>query len=523
MVSLVLACYLDDVADPEPVDTAPSLDADGDGFSPPHDCNDADPDVHPGVDESCDGVDQDCDGGIDETPTHDATAWYEDIDGDGYAAGYGYIYACAQPAGHVADVGDCDDSDPSLNPGVVDDVYCVDPDPDCVVELDCALGDSADARLRGPPGGETGSRVSMAGDVDGDGRADLLFGGDYGLRLALGETVLAEPDVDLAIAAVSLTSPELLMAVFLPDVDNDGRDEVVAVPYEPGGAWLIPGSELPAAGLPTPIDTWAAPALEGGTRLTTADADGDGRADLFLLDGDDLWVVPGTRPDTLVGASRITSIHSSRSYPAGATAGDVDGDGLRDVLSAVGTSSYDWSGLFLGADGWLGGVTSRSDAAITADVFGHKPEAIALADVDGDGYDDWIAGAPSSTGNYLGSIAIFLDLGHRVGEQLRVSDVRVVGSADFMSVGAELDARDRDGDGRADLVVMGDSVWEVPGTALSGVVTLPDAAFPELTSEYESWSLSVAANGDVDANGSTDILLGEPTWNTGGQALLFLR
>lgn len=30
------------------------------------DCDDANPDIHPGVDETCDGVDEDCDGGVDE-------------------------------------------------------------------------------------------------------------------------------------------------------------------------------------------------------------------------------------------------------------------------------------------------------------------------------------------------------------------------------------------------------------------------------------------------------------------------
>ena len=41
-------------------------DADGDGFEEGYDCDDADPQVHPGADEVCDsGADEDCDGRID--------------------------------------------------------------------------------------------------------------------------------------------------------------------------------------------------------------------------------------------------------------------------------------------------------------------------------------------------------------------------------------------------------------------------------------------------------------------------
>src|SRR5262249_26028058 len=42
-------------------------DRDGDGFSPPQDCNDLDPAIHPGAsDANCDGVDNNCNGATDE-------------------------------------------------------------------------------------------------------------------------------------------------------------------------------------------------------------------------------------------------------------------------------------------------------------------------------------------------------------------------------------------------------------------------------------------------------------------------
>ncbi|MEO1262504.1 MAG: MopE-related protein [Bacteroidota bacterium] len=108
------------------------LDSDGDGFgdaasslqdcSAPtnyvtnsDDCNDADPAVFPGATEVCDDVDNDCDGMIDEGLS--TLQYFIDSDGDGFGTGMAVLDCQSPGANYVTQAGDCDDSNPAINPG----------------------------------------------------------------------------------------------------------------------------------------------------------------------------------------------------------------------------------------------------------------------------------------------------------------------------------------------------------------------------------------------------------------------
>ncbi|MEW6076336.1 MAG: PilC/PilY family type IV pilus protein [Thermodesulfobacteriota bacterium] len=81
------------------------------------DCDDTDPLIHPGATEVCDGInDEDCDGAVDER----CLVWYQDGDGDGYGNAGVTLTAVDQTGGYVAVAGDCDDTNPGVNPGVAE-------------------------------------------------------------------------------------------------------------------------------------------------------------------------------------------------------------------------------------------------------------------------------------------------------------------------------------------------------------------------------------------------------------------
>lgn len=82
--------------------------------SNPDDCDDSNPDIHPGASEVCDGVDNNCAGGVDEGVLN---TYYQDSDGDLFGNPAVTDEACAAPVGYVEDNTDCDDTSDAVHPG----------------------------------------------------------------------------------------------------------------------------------------------------------------------------------------------------------------------------------------------------------------------------------------------------------------------------------------------------------------------------------------------------------------------
>jgi hypothetical protein len=109
-------------------------------------------DVNPSALELCDGLDNDCDFAVDDQDASvdpsSALTWYQDFDGDEYGDPGFCIVRGEQPPFHPGTAGDCDDTEPAVNPGEPE--VCGDG-----LDNDCVGGD---AICFAPSGGGAGLR-----------------------------------------------------------------------------------------------------------------------------------------------------------------------------------------------------------------------------------------------------------------------------------------------------------------------------------------------------------------------------
>jgi hypothetical protein len=402
-------------------------------------------------------------------------------------------------------------------------------------------------------GDASGKAVSSAGDVNGDGRADFLVtatGADpYGQNMA-GETYLLYGRSSGFPVAITLTN-----------------------------TWLDGTNGMILAGAVNEL-------FSGNAVSSAGDVNGDGYDDLLIgaekakdysgevyliygrSNGSPVTVaLTNTWLDGTNGSMMVGIQHYYYSGCAVSSAGDVNGDGLSDILigaysaSPLGRSGAGETYLIYGRSNglpamitltntWLDGTNGcLLTGAGTSDGVGRSVSS--AGDVNGDGLSDILVGANSASvagRRYVGAAYLIYGRSNGLPAMITLTNTWLDGTNGVILAGANTNdycgrsvgtAGDVNGDGLSDLLVGAtgaDSLGHINAGEVYLVYGCRNGLPPMITmtntwlngtngclfagmSSVNDCGYSVGSAGDVDGNGLPDILIGAPGASSSGYVI----
>jgi len=464
------------------------------------DCDDGDPDTHPGAFDRTNDVDDDCDGDID-------MVWLDDVDG----ALLGFE-ADDRLGSSLSRVGDVDGD------GIADLLVGAN-------DADAGANDSGAAYLW--------SSALLPSEGNGVGVNDALL-------------VLTTAD------AGSSVGQDLDR---LPDIDSDGIDDLLIGAEAWGGtgaAFLVPSSARGEQAIEdVAITTLVGESLtRTGQAVAGGDFDGDGAPDVLVggwYHSDEAgiaWLVHDPAEGVLSLSEADTIFEGEGAGQAVgwevAAAGDVDGDGLEDWLVAAPYAHSDEMGEVYLFTGDPRGTLDDGDATATMygryeyDHIGYAVEA--RADIDGDGYGDMLLAA-RDYGEDQGRVYVML--GPKSGSMCVCggSAGSIIGDDDGDLLGTSMALGDVNGDGLADALFGAEGtdtagadsgaayLWLGPMGGGTRYAKDADARF-FATDEHTKVGSSVALLPDLTGDGRDEMAFGarsdDSTGEDAGAVLLFL-
>ena len=250
-----------------------------------------------------------------------------------------------------------------------------------------------------------GTRVAV-GDFNGDGTADYAVGAGPG---ALPEVKVFDGATGQLMADFMAYELGFAGGVYVAagDITGNGRAELVLGAGAGGGPRV---KVIDLTNFSVIADFWgiADADFRGGVRPAVGDIDGDGRADLVAAAGETggprLAVYDGTSLRDRLSPVRLApdfyAFESSLTNGSYVAVGDINGDGMADLICGSGEGggprvvAYDGAAL-------RSGRVVQVASFMAGDPNGTSGVRVAAADIDGDGIADILAGSGPNDGGIL--------------------------------------------------------------------------------------------------------------------------
>ncbi|HRH54814.1 MAG TPA: FG-GAP-like repeat-containing protein, partial [Chitinophagales bacterium] len=498
------------------------------------------------------------------------TVWYLDNDYDNYYAGTGTpITQCERPDWSyfftgILGGGDCNDSSGVIFPGGFEYLDSMDNDCDGLIEDDYDWTYNA-LLTHNLLGGKFAHAVSEAGDVNGDGFADIIIGGysydnietDEGAAFIFLGSATGISNTPANILEINQASAYFGYTVSTAgDVNNDGYDDIIvgATLYDngetdEGRAYIYHGSPTGIIATPAKILECNQISAQFGSCVSDAgDINNDGFDDVIVgaqlydngqLDEGVAFVYYGSpigiksTPFSLLESNQSVS----RFGYAVSKAGDVNNDGYDDVVVGAYLADYgqDEEGAAFVYHGGPTGVNTVYAVKMESNQpYGRFGNSVSNAgDLNNDGYSDLIIGALQYNGIATNVGAAFIYHGSPTGIPSSPTTI-LAGTQGFAYLGSSVNTLgDVNGDGYSDVIVGAyqytngqydeGATYFYHGTS-TGINPIPVLQLE--SNQSAAWfGYAVSGTGDINNDGFDDAVVGAYLYDTpeaGGAAFVYL-
>ncbi len=391
--------------------------------------------------------------------------------------------------------------------------------------------------ITGEGGIGSGLGTSMAsGDFNADGKTDLAVGAStYGLNYE-GRVYIFYNDSSYAQIASgadvvihdSTGYTRFGTAVAAGDVNGDGRTDLIASTdlYDNTSTGAVKifynDGSYPSNTAGADVSITGEANTNFGSALKTGDFNTDGKADIVVgapryssVTGRAyIFYNDGSIPTTAGTADVFINGNATNdSFGSSFAAGDVNSDGKTDLI--VGAYTYSSStgrAYIFYNDGSIPTTAGSADVTITgenaSDTFG---AALTTGDFDADGKVDLASSSPVYS-SYAGRVYIFYGDGS-IPTTAATADVKITTSYSLDEFGRSLGAGDMNNDGRTDLVASAGSYFNSTGRTYifyndGSIPTATASADVTITGEGGTYFGSSLATGDFNVDGKTDVAVG---------------